>query len=44
MGKRMVMKCCRNVNGGRMYVRQNGKPLEEMGFKYLGPEVAGCGM
>ena len=30
LGKSKVTRCSRYVNGGRMYVRLNGKPLEEV--------------
>ena len=26
------MRCLRNVNGGRMYMRLNGEPLEDVDF------------
>ena len=42
------MRCSWYVNGGRMYVRLNSEPLEDVGcFKYLGSQVAidgGCKM
>ena len=41
------MRCSRYGNWGRMHVRLNGEPLEEVDcFKYLGSQVAadgGCG-
>ena len=41
VGKSKVMRCSRYVNGGRMHVRLNCYPLEEVNcFKYLGSEVA----
>ena len=37
VGKSKVMRCSRNGNGGRMHVRLNGEPLQEVDcFKYLG--------
>ena len=48
VGKSKVTRCSRLVNGGRMYVKLSGEPLEEVDcFKYLGPQVAaggGCEM
>ena len=44
VGKSKVMRCSRYGNGGRMYVIQNGKPLEEVNrFKYLGSQAAADG-
>ena len=47
VGNSKVTRCSRYVTGGRMYVRLNGDPLEEVDcFKYLGSQVAadgGCG-
>ena len=43
IGKSKVMKCSRCGNGGRMYVILNGEPIEEVGFKYLGSQVAADG-
>ena len=43
-GKSTVMRCSRNGNEGRMYVRINGEPFEEVDcFKYLGSQVAADG-
>ena len=45
VGKSKVMKCSRYGNVGRLHVRLNGKPLEEVDcFKYLGSPVIedGC--
>ena len=39
-----VMSCSMYANGGRMHVRLNGEPLEELDcFKYLGSQVAADG-
>ena len=44
VGKSKVMRCSRYGNGGRMYIRLNGEPLEEVHcFKYLGSQVAADG-
>ena len=41
VGKSNVLRCSRYGNGGRMHVRLNGNPLEEVDcFKYLGSQVA----
>ena len=44
--KSKVMMCSKYGNGGRMHVRLNGEPLEEVHcFKYLGSQIAadrGC--
>ena len=32
LGKSKVIRCSRYVNGGRMYVRLNGDPLEEVDY------------
>ena len=38
------MRCSRYVNWGRMYVRLNGEPLEDVDcFKYLRSQVSGDG-
>ena len=43
---KVIMRCSRYGNGGRIHVRLNGTPLEEVDcFKYLGSQVAaerGC--
>ena len=42
--KSKVMRCSRYENGGRLNVRLNDEPLEEVDcFKYLGSEVAADG-
>ena len=44
VGKSKFTRCSRKVNEGRMYVRLNGVPLEELDcFKYLGSQVAADG-
>ena len=47
-GQNKVMMCSRYGNGGRMHVRLNGEPLEEVNcFKNLGSQVTadgGCAM
>ena len=44
VSKRKVMRCTRKVNGGRLHVRTNGKPLEEVDcFKYVGSQVPADG-
>ena len=44
VGNSKVMRCSRYVNGGRMHVRLNSDPLEEVDcFKYLGSQVAADG-
>ena len=44
VGKSQVMRCSRYVNGGRLHVRLNGEPLEEVDcFWYLGLQVAADG-
>ena len=44
IGKSKVMRCSRYGNGGRMHVRLNGEPLEDVDcFKYLGSQVAADG-
>ena len=46
IGKSKVMRCLRCGNGGRMHVRRNSEPVEEVDcFKYLWSQVAvdgGC--
>ena len=46
VGKCKVMRCSRYRDGGRMHVRLNGEPMEEVDyFKHLGSQVAadrGC--
>ena len=46
VGKSKVMRCSRYGNRGRMHVRLNGEPLEEVDcFNHLGSQVAadeGC--
>ena len=42
--KSKIIRCLRYANGGRMHVRLNGQPLEEVDcFKYLGSQVAADG-
>ena len=37
VGKSIVMRCSQYVNRGRIYVRLNGEPLEEVDcFEYQG--------
>ena len=44
VGKCKVMRCSRYGNRGRMYVRLNGKPLQEVDcFKYLAGVASGRG-
>ena len=44
VGKSKVMRCSRYGNWGRMCVRQNGEPLEEVDcLKYLWSQVAADG-
>ena len=51
VGKSKVMRCKRYVNGGRLHMRLNGEPLEEVDcFQYLCSQVVadegcdkGCG-
>ena len=46
ISKSKVMRCSKCVNGGRMHVRLNFEPLEEVNYiKFLGWQVAadrGC--
>ena len=46
VGKNKVIRCSRYGNEGRMHVKLNGEPLEEVDcLKYLGPQVVadeGC--
>ena len=44
VGKSKSMRCPRYGNGGRMHVRLNGKPFEEVDyFKYPWSQVAADG-
>ena len=42
--KSKILRCSRCGNGGRMHVRLNGEPLDNVDcFKHLGPQVAADG-
>ena len=44
VGMSKVVRCSISGNGGRMHVKLNGEPLEEVDcFKYLGSQVAADG-
>ena len=44
VGKSKVVRCSRSRNWGRLHVRLNGEPLEEVDyFKHLGSQVAADG-